>query len=285
MAKISGKNSTKRRATRKKYLSLALVFSAILLVVTFITVYSAQQSQDFRGRAQTIVNCTVSAAELAINPEEQKMLDLVNAHRRANGKAPLKFSPSLNRAAAWMAKDSSDRGNVTTHTDSLGRVFQRLRDCGYTGGGTAENAFCSGAGAQSTFDGFKNSSGHNGNMLGNYTVIGIAQVGRCWIQDFGTVDDSGSSVIPTSSSSIPSPSVPSPVCIGSGSCKPTASPAQRISLPPANITTKPSSVPNAPLISTAQPLQTPTDSRGIIDILMGLLIALIGFLLGLFGLK
>ena len=55
---------------------------------------------------------------------------------------------------------------------------QRSRDCGYTyNTGMGENIAAGYPNAQAVFDGWKNSPGHNSNMLGSgYTTIGIGKV-------------------------------------------------------------------------------------------------------------
>ena len=66
--------------------------------------------------------------------EESALLATINAHRQANGRAPLTLDVTLTKAAAWMSADSARRGmSPSDHIDSLGRdIPSRLADCGYT---------------------------------------------------------------------------------------------------------------------------------------------------------
>jgi hypothetical protein len=88
--------------------------------------------------------------------------------------------------------------------------IQRIRDCGY-GYNTSlgENIAAGMSTATDAFTAWKNSPGHNANMLGaNYTAIGVGRAyvagssyGWYWTTDFGGVADdytSGSTPTPTS---------------------------------------------------------------------------------------
>src|SRR5581483_2707813 len=66
----------------------------------------------------------------ALDNSEQDLLAQINAYRRANGVPDLTASPTLNKAAAWLARDMAQR-RVMSHIDSLGRGLDRLADCGY----------------------------------------------------------------------------------------------------------------------------------------------------------
>src|SRR5690606_34874573 len=76
------------------------------------------------------------------------------------------------------------------HNEPGGRTWsQRMTDCGYpTGGWRGENIAGGFSTAQSVFNAWKNSPGHNANMLnGNFTKIGIGKIGSHWNTDFGSV--------------------------------------------------------------------------------------------------
>ena len=146
--------------------------------------------------ASALTNCTVSST--AIDSEEQAFLGLINNYRAQNGLGALSISTNLTRAAVWHSTDMGDK-NYFSHTDSLGRSpSTRAMDCGYPIG-AGENIAAGGAwqSAQSAFTAWKNSSGHNANMLyAPYKQIGIARVynndstyGWYWVTDFGTTND------------------------------------------------------------------------------------------------
>jgi hypothetical protein len=150
--------------------------------------------------ASALTNCSVS--DYSIDAEEQAFLNIINNYRAQNGKGALTLSTNLNRAAAWMATDMGAKGYFS-HTDSLGRSpSTRAQNCDYPSG-AGENIAAGGAwgSASAVFEAWKNSSGHNANMLnGSYIKIGIARVytsgsqyGWYWVTDFGLVNDGTSS--------------------------------------------------------------------------------------------
>jgi len=139
-------------------------------------------------------DCT---ADGALDPEELAFLALINAHRAQNGRAPLAVSYKLSKAAQWKSQDMG--ANAYFAHDDLDRSWvQRIRDCGY-GYNTwlGENIAAGISSASSAFNLWKNSSGHNANMLSaNYTTIGIGRAyapgspyGWYWTTEFGGYDD------------------------------------------------------------------------------------------------
>ena len=153
---------------------------------------------------------TCSVEVRTISAEEQNFLIILNEYRAQNGAQPLAISEALTKAAFWHAYDMAEKGYFS-HTDSLGRSpFQRIRDCGYSQS-AGENI--AGAGifstAQSVFNAWKNSPGHDQNMLRRqYGHIGIARIsspyhGWLWVTTFGT-GSGGVVVTPTPS---PTPTV------------------------------------------------------------------------------
>jgi uncharacterized protein YkwD len=130
-----------------------------------------------------------------LDSEEADFLARINAYRQANGAAPLSASATLTQAAKWMSADMAAK-RYFDHTDSQGRdPFQRMCAFGYCAQTSkAENIAAGEATAARTFDQWKNSSGHNRNMLDPaYTVIGIGRAqgtpgdpyGWYWTTDFG----------------------------------------------------------------------------------------------------
>ena len=148
------------------------------------------------GTARALTNCSTNTAGL--DASEQQLFTLINAFRTANGVAPLKLSPNLSQAAAWMSEDQSSHGSFS-HTDSLGRSpFTRVQDCGYGSSGAGENLALTSS-AQSAFTLWQNSTaGHRENMLNSrWTVMGLGHAGNIWTADFGSLDDSGQVAQPT----------------------------------------------------------------------------------------
>lgn len=122
------------------------------------------------------------------------LFDLVNAYRAQNGLVLFKPSSKLTEVADWMARDMAAK-NYFSHTDSLGRdPFARMSDLGYTyNTWKGENLAAGPDDAKTTLDLWKNSPGHNANILNaNFTVMGLGRAynvntiyGWYWTQEFG----------------------------------------------------------------------------------------------------
>jgi len=210
--------------------------------------------------ARALVNCDVS--DYSLDSEELAFLALINQYRSENGRGTLSVSPTLNRMAHWMAWDLGTKGYFS-HTDSLGRMpYQRAQDCGYpTGAGENLAAGQSWDTAQEAFEAWKNSPGHNQNMLASYYVaIGIARVyvpgsplGWYWVTNFGTGAEGGSSN-PTPTPTATNTPTPTPTRTPTPTATPTPSPASP--------SPSPSPSPSATPTPTRTPTPTPTPSSG-----------------------
>jgi hypothetical protein len=144
--------------------------------------------------AEALTNCSV--ADYSINSEEQAFLGLINDYRAQNGAPALQISTGLSRMSSWHATDMATK-NYFDHTDSLGRSFgTRLSQCDASGGSAGENIAAGYQTAQDVFNGWKNSPGHNANMLNPaYRFIGIARVtggsyGVYWVTDLSSINPS-----------------------------------------------------------------------------------------------
>jgi uncharacterized protein (TIGR03437 family) len=137
-------------------------------------------------------------AQTTLDAEEQAFLKLINDYRAANGRGALQASIALTNGAKWMSADMAAK-NYFSHTDSSGRdPFTRMRSFGYNyNTWMGENIAAGFSDAGNTFNQWKNSAGHNENMLNpNYKVIGIGRVANTsgyyrhyWTTDFGGVVD------------------------------------------------------------------------------------------------
>lgn len=134
-----------------------------------------------------------ATADPVLDAQEKALCKLVNAYRAQHGRAPLKVSVALTRAAEWMSKDMARNDNLD-HTDSKGRSFStRLTAFGYHGATRAENIAGGDAAAAETLAQWKASPPHNANLLGaKYKVIGVGRahdadslLGWYWTADFG----------------------------------------------------------------------------------------------------
>jgi len=155
----------------------------------------------YNGQAPAPIQVAVKPAPQALSSqpaaspldsEEQNFISLINQYRRSQGLGELTYQSNIEQAANWMSKDMGEK-NYFSHTDSLGRdPFKRMADFNYQSGWMGENLAAGRASAQEAFDQFKNSPGHNANMLkGQYTKIGVARYnvpnstyGWYWTVDF-----------------------------------------------------------------------------------------------------
>jgi uncharacterized protein YkwD len=144
-------------------------------------------------RAQT-VPCPVSSGDLAVDSEEQQLLDLVNAYRAQNGRSALTMDVAVTRAAAWFSRDMATQNYFPqTHVDLNGRDIQsRLTWCGVSYNAWRENIYAGSPEAEDVFLAWKNSSAHNTNMLAaDITLAGVArsqnqasQFGWYWVMNY-----------------------------------------------------------------------------------------------------
>lgn len=135
-----------------------------------------------------------ATATTPLTSEETTLLALINNYRQQNGMAALAIDSELQDAAEWMSLDMGANAYFS-HTDSLGRnPIDRMSAFGYTyTTWKGENLAAGTSSAQTAFDLWKASSGHNGNMLGAYyRVVGIARrytagspYGWYWTTDYG----------------------------------------------------------------------------------------------------
>ena len=189
-------------------------------------------------------------ANAALDSEEQTFLTLINQYRQQNGLSTLSSTPTMEASAEWMSADMGASAYFN-HTDSLGRdPWTRLCDFGYCfNTWKGENIAAGTSSAQTAFNLWKDSPGHNANMLGvNYNVIGIGRVytagspyGWYWTTDFG-------GYVPPSTTATPSPTPPpTPAPTAAPTPAPTASPT-------------PSPAPSASPAPTPSPSPTPSVS-------------------------
>ncbi|KAJ2741103.1 hypothetical protein GGI20_005420 [Coemansia sp. BCRC 34301] len=117
---------------------------------------------------------------------QNQMLAQVNSIRAAAGKSPLKLDSRMNS----MAQDHSeyqDKINKMTHDDAAGSLGQRCSNVGLQWRGVAENVAWNYPDVTSVVKGWKNSSGHYRNMIGDYNLVGFGESGKYWTQDFAKI--------------------------------------------------------------------------------------------------
>lgn len=129
-------------------LRLSAVFAAIG--------FSLVASQSLAASCATPANVNALAQEIANG---------VNANRRANGQAALRFNRDLGEAAMSHACDMS-RNGFFGHNGSNGSTVQRrVQNAGYQGCLVAENLAWGYPSSQQIINGWMNSPGHRTNML------------------------------------------------------------------------------------------------------------------------
>lgn len=141
-------------------------------------------------------NCS---ADASVDAVEQQVVNLINGHRADNGLPPLALSATLSRSASWKSNHMAGNDYFAHDDVPIGRSFlDRIRDCGYTHNTwIGENIAAGNESARATFNQWRDSAGHNANMLSdNYTAIGIGRAydagstyGWYWTAEFGGVAD------------------------------------------------------------------------------------------------
>ena len=129
---------------------------------------------------------------------ESDFLTLINNHRAENCEecSPLVEDKILTEVAEWVSNDMSEY-NYFSHTDRLGRSpFDRMEEYGYPKNTfRGENLAAGTNSANAAFTIWKDSPGHNANMLHpEFKAIGIARsynkdstFGWYWVTVFGSV--------------------------------------------------------------------------------------------------
>ncbi|RLN98766.1 hypothetical protein BBJ28_00005996 [Nothophytophthora sp. Chile5] len=123
------------------------------------------------------------------------MLERVNQERAAEGLSALCWNSKLQVAAQRLSDDMATN-NFVGHTGSDGSdMGERLKDAGYEGGASAENAEGGSPNVTAAMDDWMHSEGHRTNIMGNYTMLGAAYAYNAdssykhyWTQDFGSGD-------------------------------------------------------------------------------------------------
>jgi len=198
----------------------------------------------------SVATAPLGIAGPQLGQDEEALLDLINAHRVENGLSPLSISPTLTDAALWMSRDMGEK-DYFSHTDSLGRdPFQRMADFSYNyNAWKGENLAAGSDTAQLTFQLWRDSPGHNANMLNaNFVVVGLAKAYDSdstyrwyWSADFGGYDDGGSP--PPTGTPVPTQTPePSPTSTPTPTQTPEPSPT---STPAPTLTPEPSPTPEA----------------------------------------
>jgi uncharacterized protein YkwD len=128
-----------------------------------------------------------------LDEQEAKFLELINDYRAENDVEPLKASKTLNVASYGHSKDMADNDYFDHESQDGRQPEDRMEEAGYEGSTTGENIAAGYPTAEEAFDVWRNSEGHNENMLDeDFAVIGIglaenddSEYGEYWTTDFG----------------------------------------------------------------------------------------------------
>jgi len=136
-----------------------------------------------------------SEQAVALESDEGRLLDLINAYRAENGLGALSPSPTLQTAAERHSEDMSTYGffSHTTQASSYYAVgsghADRVQAEGYPSDSyTAENLAVDYATPEEVLVAWQNSPGHNSALLdGSYSAAGIGHVGAYWTLNLGSI--------------------------------------------------------------------------------------------------
>lgn len=124
------------------------------------------------------MSCDVDASRMALDPEEQAVVDQTNAYRASFGLPALQPSFELTQNALWKSGDMAAR-EYFAHDDGFRSWYQRFSDCGYDTAGAfvGENLAAGNASGAAALQQWQNSPPHNDNLLDpNFTAIGVKRV-------------------------------------------------------------------------------------------------------------
>lgn len=109
----------------------------------------------------------------SLTMQEEKLLNLLNIDRIANGLAPLKADPELSRIARMKSEDMRDNNYFAHESPTWGNARQMLTTLGYRFSGAGEN-IAHHATVDKAQAAFMTSAGHRRNILSTaWTKVGI----------------------------------------------------------------------------------------------------------------
>ncbi len=190
----------------------------LVLVVVALVTLAGTPGTVVAGPAR-IGDQSISAAaateSYCAEPEEVAFLNLINVYRAQNGLGALRMSQAVGAAAEHHSAEMAS-SNYFSHTMLNGISWsQNMSNHGYTYNTyRGENIAAGSAAAYDTFMQWKNSPGHNANMLnGNFNTIGIGRVyggsstyKYYWTTNFGGYVD-GAAVVCGQAAPAPQPSI------------------------------------------------------------------------------
>ncbi len=134
------------------------------------------ETPNFRPTARPTASPAISTGDyttLSVTAQEQKVLNLLNQDRQANGLPLLTLDPELSRLARLKCEDMRDQGYFGHESPTYGNAAALLTRFGYAFQGVGEN-IAHHATVEKAEAAFMSSSGHRGNLLGRqWTKVGV----------------------------------------------------------------------------------------------------------------
>ncbi len=130
---------------------------------------------------------TIPVVDVNITSFEQRVIDLTNQKRIANGLPALKTNWELSRMARIKSQDMHDLHYFSHTSPTYGDPFTMMRNFGITFRSAGENIAYGQATPEAVVTAWWNSPGHRANMLNaSFTEIGVGYVaaGHYWTQEF-----------------------------------------------------------------------------------------------------
>lgn len=118
---------------------------------------------------------------------EERVAELVNQQRAANGLKPVTLSAELSKAARAKSQDMHDNRYFAHESPTYGSPFDMLKSFGISYRTAGENIAMGYATPEAVMNAWMNSTGHRANILNaSYTQIGVGYVadGSYWTQEF-----------------------------------------------------------------------------------------------------
>lgn len=161
------------RWTKKSFLILAtLVLTGTILAVQYI-VKAYSNNNGNNANVGTLVVGNQGYVE-DVELDTQKLLDLTNKARVANGKTVLEMNEKLNTSALSKCEDMV-ADNYWSHEDKDGiEPWHFITETGYEYSNSGENLAYGFINETGVVDGWMDSEGHRANILGDYTQVGFA---------------------------------------------------------------------------------------------------------------
>jgi uncharacterized protein YkwD len=185
---------------RRVYSGLAACLLILLILQTAPT--SAGSATPNSGGSYVYLPIVIGGQSSSLVPLAQRVVELTNAERAANGCPALTISTALSEAANQHSRDMA-LNNVFSHIGSDGSsVVDRLAQVGYSWANYAENIAAGASSPEDVFKMWMGSPGHRQNILNcNLHEIGIGFYDQpddqplfgnnfpfryYWTQDFGS---------------------------------------------------------------------------------------------------